>query len=278
MARRDPRNTSRLWRAEQIPGLTCLHADFTDHDYAPHAHDALVVAITEAGGSVFRSRGATDEARVARLLVFNPAEPHSGRMARSRCWRYRALYLTEEAMAAAARAAGVNRACYFTSNILDDSGLANTFLLLHRALDEGDDPLRVGELFAAGFSALFTRSGDHPPQPAGPTRDRRRVERVLAEMRERLSESLTLEELGAGVGLNAFQLIALFKRHTGLTPHACLTQLRLAAALERARSGEPIALAAAATGFYDQSAFNHHFKRSYGVTPTQYLATVGQAA
>jgi len=28
-----------------------MHADFTSHEYAPHTHDAFVIAVTEAGGA-----------------------------------------------------------------------------------------------------------------------------------------------------------------------------------------------------------------------------------
>jgi AraC-like DNA-binding protein len=42
------------------------------------------------------------------------------------------------------------------------------------------------------------------------------------------------------------------------------------------RRGTPIAEAAAAVGFYDQSALTRHFKRSYGITPLQY-ARAGEA-
>ena len=97
----------------RIAGLSCLCADFTDHAYAPHSHDALVVAVTEAGGSEFRSRGEAHEAAASALLVFNPAEPHSGRMARSRRWRYRGLYLDGAALATAglSRCLGATGAC-----------------------------------------------------------------------------------------------------------------------------------------------------------------------
>ena len=37
------------------------------------------------------------------------------------------------------------------------------------------------------------------------------------------------------------------------------------------RRGVDIADAAAAAGFYDQSALTRHFKRSYGITPLQWL-------
>jgi len=54
VARVDPRNRTLYWNDRRMAGLSCLRADFTDHAYAPHSHDALVVAVTEAGGSEFR--------------------------------------------------------------------------------------------------------------------------------------------------------------------------------------------------------------------------------
>ncbi|MFX9069599.1 AraC family ligand binding domain-containing protein, partial [Acinetobacter baumannii] len=88
------------------------------HDYAPHSHDAFVVAVTEAGGAEFRSRGRTEEAQAQRLLVFNPAEPHSGRMGRSRRWRYRSVYAGTRAIAGLQAALGIEATPYFLSNVV----------------------------------------------------------------------------------------------------------------------------------------------------------------
>ena len=77
MARTDPRNSTRYWWDRHVSGLSLLHADFTTHEYPPHSHEAFVVAITEIGGSIIKSRGVIEEATDSRLFVFNPAEPHS---------------------------------------------------------------------------------------------------------------------------------------------------------------------------------------------------------
>lgn len=271
MARVDPHNRTRYWQAADIPGLTLLHADFTRHDYAPHSHDALVVAVTEAGGSEFKSRGRTEEATESRLLVFNPAEPHSGRMARSKRWRYRSLYLDEHALAAVSRLVGGAASCYFTANIFGDADLLAAFLGLHRALDPADDLLGMQERLAASFGVLLRRhAGDGRRIPAAP-HDRPLLRRVVRMMEADHARPLTLECLAGGAGLTPFQLIGLFKRGTGLTPHTYLTQLRLRAAIRRLRGGEPIAQAATACGFYDQAALTTHFKRAYGITPWQFV-------
>ena len=84
------------------------------------------------------------------------------------------------------------------------------------------------------------------------------------------ASDLHLEDLATGVGLTTFQLIGLFKRTVGLTPHAYLTQIRLGMACRRLRRSPALAEAATAVGFYDQSALTKHFKRCYGITPLQF--------
>jgi AraC-like DNA-binding protein len=271
VARIDPRNRTRYWNDAGVAGLSCLCADFTAHDYAPHSHDALVVAVTEAGGTEFKSRGEVHEATTAELLVFNPAEPHSGRMARSRRWRYRGLYLNEAALDSLARTLGIDKLPYFTTNIFTDADLIGSFLNLHQSLQLRGDALLERERLVDSFGQLFRRhgaggAGIPTARPDNPT-----ITRLQALMRERYREPLTLEEIGRTEGLTPFQLIGLFKRTVGLTPHAYLTQLRLKAAIGEMQAGTRLAEAALAAGFYDQSALTTHFKRAFGITPLQWV-------
>ena len=271
MARVDPRNRTLYWNDARIAGLSCLCADFTDHAYAPHSHDALVVAVTEAGGSEFRSRGEVHEAATSALLVFNPAEPHSGRLARSRRWRYRGLYLDGAALATLGGLLGIDAVPHFTANLFRDADLIEAFLGLHRTLQAGTDGLLESERLVDGFGQLFRRHGSRGERIADGGPDRRAWSILEDLIRERYAEPLALRDLARAVDLTPFQLIALSKRTVGLTPHAYLVQARLGAAKTMMRRGAGIADAAAAAGFYDQSALTRHFKRSYGITPLQWL-------
>lgn len=255
-----------------MPGLSLLDADFTDHDYAPHRHDALVIAVTEMGGAEFRSRGETGEARPDRLLVFNPDEPHAGHMARSPRWRYRALYLAAPALARLGTLTDGGLA-YFRHNALADRDLVGRFLALHRILSDEADPLARDVALAEAFGTLFRRHGGGPPARR-PPRDAARLARAIAVMRARPDEPLTLDRLAAETGLGPFRLISLFKAATGLTPHAYLIQLRLRRAIAALAAGESIAGAAQLAGFYDQAALTRHFRRAWGITPRQYRAAV----
>jgi len=272
--RTDRANSTTYWLDRRTPGLSMLTADLSAHDYPVHIHEALLVAATEAGGSEIEAGGVPDEAHDQALLVVNPVEPHASRMRRSGGWRYRSFYLMDSALADVCGGLDIARFPSIQQGIIRSPDLVGGFLRLHRALEAGADALRQRELLVAAFGELVRRHGGGRPRVARPPRDRALLDRTLATMRERHAERLTLEELAAGAGFTPFQLIGLFRRGVGLTPHAFLTQVRLGIACHHLRRGMAIAEAAAAAGFYDQSALTNHFRRSYGMTPLQYVRAV----
>lgn len=270
MPRVDPRNSTEYWWDRHLTGLSLLHADFTTHEYPQHTHDALVIAITERGGSVVKSRGELQDATPSTLFVFNPEEPHGGWMGRSERWQYRSLYLTRLALDRLADELGVDEVPYFTRNTFADPDLIEAFLGLHVALQDGRDVFGEREMLVGSFGTLFQRHGRGRSRIEAPPRDRALLAGAVERMRAEYATDLHLEDLAAGVGLTTFQIIGLFKRTVGLTPHAYLTQIRLGMACRHLRHSPVLAEVATAVGFYDQSALNKHFKRCYGITPLQF--------
>jgi AraC-like DNA-binding protein len=268
--RRDRRNLSSYWHAPGTRGLSLMTADFTSHEYPPHRHEALVVAVTEEGGAEVKSRGVIGQAHRSALYVFNPDEPHAGWMGDSPLWRYRGFYLAGPALASLSAGLGLQEPCYFTQNAFQDADLIEAFLALHRALEDPAAAVEAHELFLASFGALFARHGQGKRPPPPKFEDRALLARARAILEERHAESVVLEDVAAPLGLTEYQLIHLFKRTVGLTPHAYLIQLRLAEACRALRRGLPLAEAATLAGFYDQAALNKHFKRCYGMTPLQF--------
>ena len=274
MPRADSRNASRYWLDPRLRGLSLLRADFTTHEFPSHTHDALLVAVTEEGGSEIAAAGVPDEVYRTALLVVGPAEPHSSRMSRSTGWRYRSFYLMRSAMDGVADDLGLARFPELRSGVLRQPDLVERFLSLHRALEVSADELLQRELLVAAFGGLVgdrVTTGRTATLPA--SRDAT-LRRVVHLMRERHAERLTLPAMADAAGMTQFQLIDLFRAGTGLTPHAHLTQIRLGVACHHLRRAASIADAAVAAGFYDQSALTRHFKRAYGITPLQYLRAV----
>jgi len=85
-------------------------------------------------------------------------------------------------------------------------------------------------------------------------------------------ERITLRDLEAATGANAFKLIRGFRRKLGMTPYAFIIQRRIRRGTELLEQGEPAALVAAEVGFVDQSHFTRHFKRRHGLPPRRYLS------
>ena len=270
MARRDPRNITTYWTPPASHGLSLMVAEFTTHEFPAHTHDAFVLAVTEFGGSEFKSRGNVAHADPSKLLVFNPEEPQAAWMGRSTHWEYRAFYMAKPAMATLARDLGLAELPYFLQNRFPDQDLIKPFLALHRALEEASDPMGARQLMIEAFARLFRRHGSGRRPERSNVRDKERVQAAIDLMQARYGDALTLDDLSQALGVTNYQLIGLFKRTLGLTPHSYLTQVRLGAACRLLKRGVAIAETAALCGFYDQSALTHHFKRSYALTPLQF--------
>jgi AraC-like DNA-binding protein len=270
MARRDPKNRAKYWCNTRFPGMSLLHADFTTHDYAPHAHDAFVIALTESGGAEITNDRTVDRIDPSILFVSNPEERQSARMAGSTRWTYRSFYLTPSAMAVIAHRLGIADIPYFAQSMLKDARLISRFGYLHHLLESEHDPLDADEALIDAFGTLVSHYRSDGPRPERAPRDRVLVRRIIDLMQARYEENLELDELASAADLTSFQLIGLFKRTVGLAPHAYLTHIRLNAACQHLKRGDTPADTALATGFYDQSALTKHFKRSYGITPVQF--------
>lgn len=276
MARSDPHNHSHLWADADIDGLLMMRADFTTHEFAPHVHEELVIAVTERGGSEFRSRGVCEYAEPETVLVFNPDEPHSGKMGWSEQWRYRAFYLGDAVMAQFADDLEVApRALpHFLSNKLKDRELCGRLIALHKMAEQhGSIVLKQTELLTA-LASLFVRHGTPAPKLQSLGNEQSRISKVLQYLSEHYEDNVTLNDLAQLSGMSTFHLIRSFNKAIGLSPHAFLTQVRVRRAREMLETGAPLAEVATAVGLYDQSALNRHFKRVYGVTPGQYAGAI----
>jgi AraC-like DNA-binding protein len=245
-------------------------AEFTTQEFPPHTHDGFVVAVTERGGSEIKSRGDVAQADPRGLFIFNPEEPHAGWMGRSTYWRYRGFYLTKAAMDGLADDLDLADLPCFLENRFADRDLIDAFLALHRGFEAMLEPMASRQLLIEAFARLFSRHGCGRRPVRSDTPDQRQVRLAAELMRARFGEPLTLEDLARPLGVSTYQLIGLFKRTVGLTPHSYLTQVRLGAACSLLKRGAGIAETAALCGFYDQSALTNHFRRTYAITPLQF--------
>lgn len=100
-----------------------------------------------------------------------------------------------------------------------------------------------------------------------------RLERALEHIDANLGESCSLDELAALVHLSPFHFCRMFRRSTGRSPHAYLTERRMQRAKELLDGSDmPIARIARLVGFRTQSHFTNAFRQANGTAPGAYRA------
>ena len=136
----------------------------------------------------------------------------------------------------------------------------------HRLLDAvcaGVDRLTLEVAVAEAVGALAVISNAHPGHS-------RPVRRAMDYIRERLVDSITLDDLADFAGLDKFHLCRAFRAQIGMPPHTYLTHLRVARAKELLLRGVRASDVAPLVGFYDQAQLTRHFRRLVGTTPARY--------
>jgi len=97
------------------------------------------------------------------------------------------------------------------------------------------------------------------------------VHRVIAFMKERLDQEITLQELAEVVRLSRFHFCSAFHRATGSTPHEMLRRLRVDVACRLlTSSNQSISEIALSVGFQTPSAFAARFRKAVGLTPREF--------
>jgi len=105
-----------------------------------------------------------------------------------------------------------------------------------------------------------------------------RVEKVIARLRQDLTNPPSLEDIGRAVGCSLFHLSRTFSTATGMTILQYIRQLRMERAAELLRSGNfNVSEAALEGGYWSLSHFSQAFHETFGCcfglyplrTPTQ---------
>jgi AraC-like DNA-binding protein len=263
---------ARYWRSDLLPGAELVTARYRQQVFSPHWHESYVVPIIEAGAQSYRYCHATLVAGPGSIAVINPGEMHTAQRATESGWAYRAFYPTigfMERLAGELSDAPAGPP-WLPPRTLDDADLAQRLLHAHRLLESGSAPLQAESALLEAFSLLLARHAGVKPAAAIPPADLARVKTMRERMAADLCEPVTLRTLALTVGLSPFHAARLFTRHTGMPPHAWRNQLRLNRAAGMLRRQIPVAEAAAACGYADQSHFTRHFKRAHGVAPGQW--------
>lgn len=206
------------------------------------------------------------------VMLYNPAQEFERELrdARGDCCIY--ITIHEPALAALERATDVVADGRMAANYVPCTPQAYLQqYLLGRSLAAGTlDSLAVEEttwhLLGGVLEKPATGSGRRPRTRAGHYElTEAAKDRIVAS----ISETLSLAELGAQLGVSPFHLARIFRAQTGFTLHRYRTQLRLRMALEQlADRRSSLTALAFDLGFASHSHFTDTFRREFGVSPS----------
>lgn len=262
---------TRFWQSRELGGVELLHAHYIEQCFAPHVHEGFVLGVVEQGVHRFQHRGISHLAPVGSMILINPDELHSCSRGDEHGWRYRAFYPEAAQLTCVLAELGVGHGGVpgFADSLLHDPLLGQTFANVHRLLESQASALQQQTAWREAILQLFQRHA-RIPQVAAPGREPQAVARAKELLASQLAEPPSLEQLAAAVNLSPFHFARVFRRATGLPPHAWLKQRRLQQARVLLRSGCTPLSVAMQLGFADQSHLTRQFKQAYGVGPAEY--------
>lgn len=274
-----------------LPGISIVRAD-TARAFSRHVHDEFGIGLIDRGAQKSASGRGLVEAGAGDLITVNPGEVHDGLPIDDRGRAWRMLYLSPDVVRELAtdlttdlRGHGgpTSGDVEFHRPTLRDPRIAARFEALFRAMtadaigigtNDLDAAAAAGHTLQADEALLLLLQGLLLPRTPMPTAIPAGIALARARLDDDLAAPVSLADLAREADLSRFQFLRAFTRATGLPPHAYQVQRRLQRARRLIGLGTPLAEAAAASGFFDQSHLTRHFVRCFGIAPGAYAAAM----
>ncbi|MBI9089993.1 MAG: helix-turn-helix transcriptional regulator [Desulfobacterium sp.] len=265
----------KYYRLSGVEGIEACRVVRSSHVFPKHTHNHnYTVILVEEGQSYCLGPEKTDSCIVSEeVALINPGQVHSGVPAGKSTISYWGLCIDATVMT---RSAG---------QIFEREGLEpelQHLIARDRILSKRLKDIFINMVNPSGKlemeSALLETVAHLVSQYSSPNgmvragNEPRAVSLAKEFLSENLDEKVSLEDVAGAVGLSRYHFLRVFKRATGLPPHAFRTQQRIRQARHLMRSGVPFAEVALETGFTDQSHFTNKFRQLTGATPRQYVA------
>ncbi|MBK5565757.1 AraC family transcriptional regulator [Ensifer sp. SSB1] len=249
-------------------GIDAVEAE-SRHSFARHTHDQFGIGLIYQGAQKSLSGRGVVEAGAGDMITVNPGEVHDGAPIGDAGRSWRMLYFDPSVIAAAAEdiSQGRSDAAEFASPAFKDADAANQFRALFATITdpttENEAIRREERLLLLLASVLATGRPEYQERPATVTAAKTMID-------DDPTAAITLADLATEARLSRFQLVRNFASAVGLTPHAYIVQRRIDLARRLIGEGTPLAEAAFAAGFADQSHMTRVFVSKYGLSPGLY--------
>jgi AraC-like DNA-binding protein len=259
-----------VWRPREFHSLELQRGSEVTIEYPRHWHDEFYLSATLAGASYLGCSGTSFCVPPGQLVIVPPGEVHDNQ--KLEC-SSRTVFLEFKVLRDAVEqfvehsVPGLD----FRPRLIDDRCTVNDFLQLHRSLEWPRFELEQENSLFLFLCRLVTGHSDAHVSWSRNGNENFAVQRAKVFLEEHYAERISIHDLARFTRLSPYHFNRSFCQKVGMPPHAYQLQLRIAHAKRFLRLGRSVSDTACLAGFFDQSHFVHCFKRSEGVTPSQYV-------
>lgn len=263
-------------RDPDLPGMEIRFSRYGGFTFPRHTHDTYTVGVVLEGASYCTDK-MSDSLLVAPgdLFHINPEQVHSGVPLRNVGVSYLLFYVEPEWVNKAVQQIFETDKGFpeFTNFCSNSPQASDKFKAFYRCLSLSGTSLAKESIVLTAFAELFKANGRIAPlRSAG--NEHHAVSLAREYLENNVSRKVSLDDLASITGLSSYYFLRVFKKSTGMTPHAYFTARRIEKARKLLLNKVPFAEVALDCGFGDQSHFSHKFKQVMGVTPGQYLGII----
>lgn len=268
-------NNAQFYAVGNRGGVEVLIADFASHKFDAHWHETWSIGAVITGAHDNSPKGNGDGVVTSgQVSLLAPGEVHAGKVLGSDNCKYVMFYVQETELSKAFE--------QFEQRIPSISHMAVNSPELHQELvqcamqlaEPSSTMFDIEVSWARCMGLLVERlsqiviADDLSPK----VEDFRKLIKARDYLEAHYNELITLDHLAHEANLSKFHLCRQFSRVFNISPNKYLRQLRLLKAKQLIGNGYPIASAAVACGFSDQSHLGRQFKATFGISPKKYAA------
>jgi AraC-like DNA-binding protein len=261
----------RIVRPEGFPGVELQQGCGVTGDVPRHWHEEYELYAVTGGYGKLHHGGTTYANPAGTLNLVEPGEVHSNQTPDGHSCDFLKLDFDPALLVTASAEVTPRHApLAFSTPSVAHPDTFRRFVRLYRTLALPASPLACESAlldFLVTLLRRHMRTRATLPAIGSETKAVRLVREYLAA---HYASKVDLAQIAVVADLSPFHLTRVFTRHTGMPPHAFLTQIRIARAKALLRTRVPVARVAAETGFADQSHLTRVFKQVVRVGPGAY--------
>lgn len=241
-------------------------------DYTKHSHCMLCFSFIESGSIEIEFNNEPILFKSNEIIIFNPRQIHCLTRVYNKTFGYYTLYIDEEWCLEIQNKIfhkKHNRLVPFSAMKLDTNDAIDFINLIHAIYK--DKKLRTYEYDLENKLAQLFKKYCYTDSTLYQN-DKKLINKIKKYILDNLDEEISLDDLSEYTNYSKNHIIKVFQNRYGLTPKKYIINQKINKAKNLIIQCEDSSLTDIAhrVGFYDQSHFNRHFKRIYGVNPSKY--------